>query len=103
VAALIRQDGHLMVWQSLDVEEAALRMGRAAVRDLTLAWYTDALLALPSFHAAHETNEGGRDFYPMEAVGASLKWVSGAVMPHGWLVIQWCSKQAIHPLNPVTK
>jgi RNA polymerase sigma-70 factor (ECF subfamily) len=96
VAALMGQDGRLVAWQSLDGEATALRMGRAAVRDLALARHMDALVALPWFHAAYETYEGGRDFYPTEAAGANLTWTAQSIMSDEWLFMIGFSHPADH-------
>jgi hypothetical protein len=87
VAALVRRDGTLVAWQSVAGEAAALRLGRAALRQKVLARHLAALAGRPPGEHMTETFERGADFNPTLAAGVGLTSTAEAVLPDGWLFI----------------
>ena len=90
--ALMHLSGRLISWKSLDSYEAAVRMGRAAVKDLVLTWHFNALLDATAEPAIRITYERSTGFNPAQAAGINVVSSSEVLIHNAWLlVVGWAS------------
>jgi bifunctional DNase/RNase len=85
--ALMHLGGRLVSWKSLDSYDAAIRMGRAAVKDFVLQRSFTALVGAAAEPAIKITYERSTAFNPAQAVGTNIDWTSEALIHNAWLVV----------------
>jgi hypothetical protein len=87
-------NGRLVAWKSLDGYEAAVRMGRAAVKDLMLTRQFSALVNAAAEPAIRITYERNTAFNPAQAAGPNVVSSSEGLIHDKWLlVIGWASDE----------
>jgi RNA polymerase sigma-70 factor (ECF subfamily) len=88
--ALLHLHGKLISWKSLDNYESAVRMGRAAARDLLLTRHFKALVHAAAEPAIRITYERSTAFNPAQAAGDNVVSSSEILIQDAWLlVIGW--------------
>jgi hypothetical protein len=92
--ALMHLSGQLISWRSLDGYESAVRMGRAAVKDLVLTRHASALVNAVPEPGIRITYERSPAFNPAQAAGPHVTSTSELLIHNVWLlVIGWASDQ----------
>lgn len=92
--ALMHLSGRLISWRSLDSYESAVRMGRAAVKDLVLTRHSSALVNAVLEPGVRITYERSPAFNPAQAAGTNVTSTSEMLIHNIWLlVIGWPSDQ----------
>lgn len=90
--ALMHLSGQPVSWKSLDGDESAVRMGRAAARDLLLTKHLNALVHAEAEPTIKLTYERSPIFNPAQAAGSNIVSSSEALIHDTWLlVIGWAS------------
>lgn len=102
--ALMHLGGRLISWKSQDGYEPAVRMGRAAVKDLVLTSHFNALVHATAEPSINITYERSPAFNPAQAGGTNVVSSSEVLIRNAWLlVIGWAfdrqQRERQHPLE----